>query len=161
MQIPEPLMEHQWLHKLIGEWTFEGECNMGPDQPPIKNTGRESVRSLGGLWTVGEGESEMPGGGTSQSLMTLGYDPQLQRFVGTFIAGCMTWLWPYNGSLDADKKVLTLDSEGPSFADDGTMTKYQDIIEFLDDDLRTLSSQYLNADGKWVPFMKARYQRVK
>ena len=161
MQIPEPQMEHQWLHKLIGEWTFEGECTMSPDQPPVKNTGRETVRSLSGLWTIGEGESEMPGGGTSQSVMTLGYDPQLQRFVGTFIAGCMTSLWPYNGSLDADKKVLTLDSEGPSFAGDGTMAKYQDTIEFLNDDLRTLSSQYLNSDGQWVPFMKVQYQRVK
>ncbi len=161
MQIPEPGKEHQWLHKLIGDWTFETECSMGPDQPPMKSTGKETVRSLGGLWTVGEGENEMPGAGTSQSVMTLGYDPQLKQFVGSFVAGCMTHLWPYNGTLDAGEKVLTLDSEGPSFADDGTMTKYQDIIEFLSDDIRTLSSQYLGPDGKWVPFMKARYQRVK
>ncbi|MBC7967945.1 MAG: DUF1579 domain-containing protein [Fuerstia sp.] len=161
MQIPAPQKEHQWLHKLVGEWTFEGECSAGSDKPPMKNTGKETVRSLGGLWTIGEGEGEMPGGGTCQSIMTLGYDPQLKQFVGTFIAGVMTHLWPYNGALDADEKVLTLDSEGPSFADDGTMTKYQDIIEFLSDDHRTLSSQYLGPDGKWVPFMKAHYQRVK
>ena len=73
----------------------------------------------------------------------------------------MTHLWPYKGTLDADENVLTLDSEGPSFAGDGTMAKYQDIIEFLNDDLRTLSSQYLGPDGKWVPFMKAHYHRVK
>ena len=161
MQVPAPQKEHQWLHKLVGQWTFEGECSMGPDQPPMKNTGKETVRSLGGLWTIGEGEGEMPGGGTCQSIMTLGYDPLLKQFVGTFIAGVMTRLWPYNGSLDADEKVLTLDSEGPSFADDGTMAKYQDIIEFLSDEIRTLSSQYLGPDGRWVPFMKAHYQRVK
>lgn len=161
MEIHEPQMEHQWLHKLVGEWTFEGECNMGPDQPAMKNTGKETVRSLGGLWTIGEGEGEMPSGGVMQSIMTLGYDPQMKQFVGTFIAGCMTRLWPYNGSLDAEKKVLTLDSEGPSFAGDGTMAKYQDIIEFLNDDLRTLSSQYLSPEGTWIPFMKAHYRRVK
>lgn len=161
MDFPKPQKEHQWLHRLVGDWTFEVECSTGQDQPPTKYTGKESVRSLGGLWTIGEGEGEMPDGGANQSIMTLGYDLQQKRFVGTFIAGCMTRLWPYDGALDVDEKVLTLDSAGPSFADDGTMVKYQDIIEFLSDDHRTLSSQYLGSDGKWVPFMKAHYQRVK
>ncbi len=127
----------------------------------MKSTGQETVRSLGGLWTVGEGENQMPDGDIFQSIMTLGYDPLLQRFVGTYVAGCMTHLWPYNGSLDTDEKVLTLDSAGPSCVGDGTMAKYQDIIEFLSDDHRTLSSQYLGPDGQWVPFMKAHYHRVK
>ena len=161
MQTPEPQKEHQWLQRLVGEWTFEAECSSGPDQPPMKNTGREVVRSLGGLWTIGEGEGEMPSGGTCRSIMTLGYDPQTGRFVGTFIASVMTHLWPYNGSLDAAGKVLTLDSEGPSFAGDGKMAKYQDIIEFVSDDHRILSSQFLGEDGQWVPFMKAHYRRTK
>ena len=161
MEMPAPQKEHQWLHKLVGDWTCESECSMGPDHPPMKNTGQETVRSLGGLWTVGEGENQMPDGDIFQSIMTLGYDPLLQRFVGTYVAGCMTHLWPYNGSLDANEKVLTLDSAGPSFVGDGTMAKYQDIIEFLSDDHRTLSSRYLGPDGQWVPFMKAHYHRVK
>jgi hypothetical protein len=159
MQTPEPQKEHQWLQRLVGEWTFEGECSMGPDQPPMKNVGRETVRSLGGLWTIGEGSGEMPDGGNCESIITLGFDPQTERFVGTFIASVMTHLWPYNGTLDATGKVLTLDSEGPSFAGDGTMAKYQDIIEFLSDNHRTLSSQVLGPDGQWVPFMKAHYRR--
>lgn len=161
MEIPAPQKEHQWLQKLVGEWTFESECSMGPDQPPMKSTGQEVVRSLGGLWTIGEGSGEMPGGGTCQSVMTLGYDPQAKRFVGTFIASVMTNLWTYNGALDVAEKVLTLDTEGPSFAGDGTMSKYQDIIEFLSDDHRTLSSQVLGPDGKWMPFMKAHYRRKR
>ena len=160
MEIPAPGKEHQWLHRLIGEWTFETECNMGPDQPPLKSAGKETVRSLGGLWTIGEGEGAMPGGGVSHSVMTLGYDPVSKRFVGTFIASVMTHLWPYNGTLDAEEKVLTLDSEGPSFADDGKTAKYQDIIEFISDDHRILSSQYLNPEGQWIPFMKAHYRKT-
>lgn len=159
MEPPKPTPEHEWLQRLVGEWSFESECNMGPDQPPMKSSGRESVRSLGGLWTLGEGVSEMPSGGEWRSIMTLGYDPQSKRFVGTFVGSVMTHLWPYNGTLDAARRVLTLDSEGPSFADDGTMAKYQDIIEFVSNDHRTLSSQYLGPDGKWVPFMKAHYRR--
>ena len=54
MQV-QPSAEHYWLQKLVGEWTSESECVMGPDQPPMKATGKETVRSVGGLWTIGEG----------------------------------------------------------------------------------------------------------
>ena len=158
----KPQKEHEWLHKLVGEWSFGGECGMGPDQPPMKSTGTETVRSLGGLWTIGEGKGEMPGGGPMTSIMTLGYDPQKERFVGSFIASMMTHLWPYEGTLDPSGKVLTLDSEGPSFTGDGRTVKYQDIIEWKSDDHRTLSSRAKGDDGKWGPFfMTAHYRRKK
>jgi hypothetical protein len=57
-----PHDEHFWLQKLVGEWTVEMECVMGPDQPPMKSTGTEVSRSLGGMWTVGEGSGETPDG---------------------------------------------------------------------------------------------------
>lgn len=157
----EPQKEHQWLQKLVGEWTYESDCRMGPDQPPMKSGGTESVRSIGGLWTLGEGRCEMPGGEAGTTIMTLGYDPARKRFVGTFVASMMTHLWIYDGELNAAGTVLTLDAEGPSFTGDGKMTKYQDIMEFKTDDHRILSSQWLGDDGRWVGFMTAHYRRVK
>jgi hypothetical protein len=156
----EPHQEHRWLDKLVGEWTFEGECNMGPDQPPSKNRGVEVVRSLGGLWTIGESESEMPEGGTAKFVMTLGYDPVAKRFVGTFIASCMTHLWTYSGALDESGKVLALDAEGPASTAAGT-AKYRDSIEFIDEDHRVLTSHMLGDDGQWHVFMTAHYRRKK
>lgn len=157
METPQPSAEHRWLQKLVGEWRFEYDCSPAPDQPPEKLTGTEVVRSLGGLWTIGEGE--MPGGEGCQTIMTLGYDPLTKKFIGSFIASVMTHLWPYQGSLDLAKNTLTLDSEGPSFADQTKMTKYQDIITFIDDNHRTLSSQYLDDQRQWQPFMTAHYYR--
>lgn len=157
----EPKPEHRWLQQLVGEWTFETEAVMGPDQPPVKHTGTESVRTLGDLWVLCEGKGEMPGGGTGLMLITLGYDPARQRFVGTFIGSMMTHLWLYDGALDTAGKVLTLDAEGPSFAGDGTMAKYQDIFEILGPDDRTLKSQVRGDDGQWRQFMTARYRRKK
>lgn len=157
----EPQKEHQWLQKLVGEWTSEAEATMGPDKPPEKFTGTESVRSLGGLWILAEGRGEMPGGGAATTLLTLGYDPQKKRFVGTFIGSMMTHLWVYDGALDADGKALTLDTEGPSMAAEGKMVKYQDVIEFKSDDHRTLTSRMLGDDGEWHTFMTANYRRVK
>lgn len=45
----EPQKEHQWLQKLVGEWTYETDVTMGSDQPAEKATGTEQVRSIGGL----------------------------------------------------------------------------------------------------------------
>jgi hypothetical protein len=156
----EPQKEHAWLQRLVGEWTYEAEAVMAPGQPPMKSQGVESVRSLGGLWIVGDGHGECPGGGPATTLLTLGYDPQKKRFVGTWVGSMMTHLWTYDGALDAAGKVLTLDAEGPSFAGDGTtMAKYQDITEIMGDDHRVLTSRVLGADGKWNQFMTAHYRR--
>lgn len=160
MQAPEPTPEHEWLLQLVGNWVFESECKMGPDQPPLKSTGKQSTRSLGSLWTLAEMENDGPDGEPMRSLMTLGFDPAKQRFVGTFIATCITHLWPYDGQLDSARKTLILDSEGPSFAGDGTMAKYQDIIEVVDRNQYLLSSQIQNPDGSWTRFMNAQYNRV-
>jgi hypothetical protein len=160
MEIPQPTPEHEWLLQLVGDWTFESECSMGPDQPAMKTIGKQTTRSLGSLWTLGEMEQEGPDGKPMQSLFTLGFDPAKQRFVGSFIASCMTHLWPYDGQLDDARKVLTLDSEGPSFAGDGLMAKYQDMIEIIDQNRYVLSSRYQNQDGTWTDFMKASYLRV-
>jgi Protein of unknown function (DUF1579) len=154
----KPQAQHQWLDQFIGEWISECECSMGPDQPPSKTQGSEVVRSLGGVWIVAEGEGEMPDGETGKTLMTLGYDPQSDRYVGTFIGSMMTHLWIYNGALDAAGKVLTLDTTGPNFSD-SAMTQYQDIIEFISADHRVMRSQILNDDGTWLQFMTAHYRR--
>jgi hypothetical protein len=149
--------EHLWLSKFVGDWTMEAEGLMGPDQPPVKTTGIQTTRMLGNLWMIAEGEGECPDGSTAQSIITLGYDPQKQRFVGTFIASMMTHLWPYEGKLDGN--VLTLDSEGPSFTGEGPMVKYQDIIERVGDDHWILRSRMPGEDGQWIQFMTAHYRR--
>ena len=158
----EPQKEHHWLQKLVGEWQMEAEAVMGPGQPNVKTRGSERVRSLGGLWVVCEGEGEMPGGGTGYSIMTLGYDPRAKRYVGTWVGSMMTHMWVYDGSLDAAGRVLTLNAEGPDFAAGGEKNaKYQDIIEMVTDDHRTLTSRTPGPDGKWVQFMQAHYRRTR
>jgi hypothetical protein len=157
----EPQKEHQWLQKLVGEWTCEAEATMEPGKPAEKCKGTESVRSLGGLWVLAEGHGEMPGGEPATTLMTLGYDSQKKRFVGTFIASMMTHLWLYEGDLDAAERVLTLETEGPSMAGDGKMAKYRDVIELKSDDHRVLTSHALGEDGKWHVFMTANYRRKR
>lgn len=156
-----PQQEHAWLQKLVGDWTMESECVGEPGQPSAKHRGTETVKSIGDLWVVGEGKGEMPGGGTANMMITLGFDPKRNRFVGTWVGSMMAQLWVYEGELDAAKRVLTLNSEGPSFTDPAKLAKYQDIIEIRSDDHRILSSRTLGDDGKWTNFMTAHYHRAK
>jgi hypothetical protein len=156
----EPRKEHHWLQRLVGEWTFEFEAEM-PGEPPSRHTGTEIVRSLGGVWTVGEANEETTDGRGHTSIMTLGYDPARQRFVGTFVGSMMTYLWVYDGELDAEEKTLALYAEGPSFTTEGEMGKYRDAIEFRSDDHRVMTSSVLGEDGNWSEFMTSHYHRVK
>jgi Protein of unknown function (DUF1579) len=151
--------EHRWLQKLVGDWTYETEALMGPDQPPEKSSGTESVRSLDGLWILAEGQGEMPGCGAVTTILTLGYDPQKQRYVGTWVGSMMNYLWIYDGEMDAAGQVLTLSAEGPSMMADDKMGKYRDVIEFKSDDHRVLTSHMLGNDGQWHQFMTANYRR--
>jgi hypothetical protein len=159
----EPQSQHQWLQRFVGEWTYEGEVLMGPDRPPEKTTGTESVRSLGDLWIVAEGQGEMPGCGAATTMMTLGYDPQKQRYVGTWVGSVMTYLWLYDGELNADETVLTLNAEGPAMSADSTadskMAQYKDVVEFKSDNHRLLTSHLLGDDGQWIQFMSVDYWR--
>ncbi len=157
----EPQREHQWLQQLVGEWTYECEASMEPGKPPENFKGSERVRSLGGLWVQCEGRGEMPGGGMATMLMTLGYDPQKKRYVGTWVGSMMTYLWVYDGLLDAEEKVLTLNAKGPNCAGDGKFARYKDAIEIRSHDHRVLTSHMLGNDGKWHGFMTANYRKVK
>lgn len=154
----KPQAEHQWLDKLIGEWNVQSECIMGPDQPPQKGTATLTCRSMGGLWIIADGKSETPEGDPFDYMITLGYDPAKQQFVGSFIASVMTHMWPYSGKLDKSGKRLPLDSTGPKFDGSG-MGEYQDIIEIVDDNHWVMKSQLKGDDGQWVEFMTAHHRR--
>lgn len=91
--------------------------------------------------------------------MTLGYDPQKKQYQGTWLGSMMTHLWVYAGSLDAEKKVLTLNTEGPTFTEEGKLAKYKDVIEIKSPDHRVLTSHMLGDDGKWRQIMTANYRR--
>jgi len=156
----KPERQHEWLKQLVGEWAFESEADFGPDQPKLKSSGTEIVRSMGDLWFVCEGQGEVPGAGGQMSMqMTLGYDPARERFVGSWIGSVMTHMFVYEGRLDDSEKILALDTEGPSFSDPAKQDRYQDVIEILDKNTRLLRSHMPGPDGGLVEFMVARYTR--
>ncbi|RXF73322.1 DUF1579 domain-containing protein [Hansschlegelia zhihuaiae] len=157
METPKPAKEHEWLGQLVGDWTFEGDFWMGPDQPRVKTSGRWSIRSLGGLWVVADGVGEDPTGATNTSQMTIGYEPERGRFVGSFIASMMTKFWLYDGQLDGDR--LVLEAEGPAFSGQGTAL-YRDVFAIEGREGFRLTSEVQGEDGGWTEFLTADYRRA-
>jgi hypothetical protein len=160
MDMAKPGKEHEWLNRLIGDWAYEVEAACNPGEPPAKFGGTERVRPVGGLWIIAEGQGEMPGGGTAQMILTLGFDPDKRRFVGTWVGSMMTTLWVYQGSLDESGKRLTLETTGPSHGEPGKTANYREMIELTGDTSRTFTSTVQASDGTWSTMMTARYQRT-
>jgi len=152
----EPQAEHRWLQRMVGEWRTESS-GAGPDGKVLTWKGTETVRSMGELWVLAEGKSGSEFG-PSESLMQLGFDPQKQRFVGTFASSDMAYLWVYDGALSEDGRSLPLDSVGPGMDEGGGMAEYRDVIEFVTDDHRLLRALVLR-DGAWQEFMTTHFRR--
>ena len=158
-EMPQPQKEHQWLQKFVGQWNTESEIQM-PGQEPMKIAGSEKVRSLGGFWIVSNLKCDIPGQ-PMNGVMTVGYDPKTEKFVGTWIDSMGSHLWKYEGELDEAASRLTLESEGPCPMEGGKIRTMRDVIEFQDDDARTLTSYVQGDDGQWTSFMKMTATRKK
>ena len=154
MEAAKPQIEHEWLQKLVGQWSFE----MPGKEPGSKHVGTEAIRSIGDLWIQAEGHGRMPDGQPTVTMLTLGYDPDKSKFVGTWLGSMMTYLWVYEGSLDGN--VLALDTTGPSFTKKGEMAKYREVIDIRTPDHRVFTSSFLDDGGKWRQLMTIDYRRT-
>lgn len=153
----KPQVEHQWLEKLVGSWEFEHACQM-PDGTKSTTPGEMQCRMLGGLWLIMESSGQSDDGEPWSSIMTLGFDPAIDRYVGTFLGSMMANIWSYQGVLDSTNKRLPLDTQGPKFDGSG-VCPYRDTIEWIESDRWLFTSQMQLDDGQWVQFMEGLHVR--
>lgn len=158
--VPQVLEEHEWLQPYVGEWDVTSEMRMEPGAEPTRTTSSESVRAIGPLWVVGEGRADSDGV-AFRSVLTLGYDPDKEAFVGTWIDSATPYLWTFEGQLDDARKALTLETEGPEWGVMGTTAKYRERHEFIDADHRTTASSIQKEDGSWFTFLRTDCRREK
>jgi hypothetical protein len=154
-QREEPI---DFLHRLAGEWSVVAEATLGPGQEPVRTESREVARLLGGKWLVAESTRSVRGQ-LFTSILTLGYDPFNERFVGTWIDSMQTHLWSYTGMLDDSRTVLMLETEGPILGDPTRTAQYREVIEIVAADHKVMRSMILGPDGKWFEFARAEYRR--
>lgn len=154
----KPQQEHQWLDQLLGQWKFDHDCHM-PDGSQSTAQGTMTCRSLGGMWLIAESSGNSAEGGAWSAIMTLGFDPAQNQYIGTFVGSMMTHMWPYHGLLDSSGKRLPLNTEGPKFDGSG-IGKYRDTIEIVDANTWLLISELQSPDGQWQQFMTGKHMRA-
>jgi Protein of unknown function (DUF1579) len=163
--IPEPtpewnqLPQHEWLHQFLGEWENTSETLAGPGGEAVDWESTETIRSIGGLWIVSDC-TVRTGGQLFTAQMTVGYDLRSEAFVGSWVDSAQMTLWTYEGQLDEDRRVLTLEAEGPSMVDPSRTVLYRDQLELIDADTKRMMSSVQEADGSWTVFMTAEGRRV-
>jgi Protein of unknown function (DUF1579) len=148
-ELPQPQKEHRWLQQLAGEWEAEVSMYMEPGQPPQKSKATESVRTVGGFWTVAEEKGQFMGA-PFNAFMTLGYDTDKEKFVATWVDSMASNLWKYEGTLDAAGKVLTLESEGRCPQLGGKLIHVREVLEVKSKNHKVFTSSMLGDDGKWI-----------
>ncbi len=149
---------HQWLLAWVGEWSVDASVQMDPDLPPMTAKGTEKVSAVGSNWIIARTESDWMGMPYASAL-TLGYDDEKKKFVGTWIDSFATYMWVYEGTLDAAGKVLTLETEGPG--PNGEHCKFRETTEMKSPDHRHFTSSMQGADGAWTQIVTMDYRRVK
>ena len=152
-EMPKPVKEHEWLKQLAGDWTGEGECFMEPGKP-LKCSSTETAKMLGGFWCLTDMKGIF-GGLDMNGIMTLGYDPEKKKYVGTWVDNVSHFKWDYIGTMDASGKILTLEAEGPNIKVPGKMAKYKDVIEMKSDKHKIFTSSMQGEDGQWQVCMKS------
>lgn len=154
----QALQPVEFLEALTGEWSVVSEAKLGPDREPVRTESRESARLIGGTWMVAE-RTGTAGGAPFTAVLTLGYDPIEEQFIGTWISGRQTHMWTYTGSLDATGARLTLETEGPVMGDPETIGEYREVIEIRGRDSKVMRSMILGPDGEWFEFQRSEYRR--
>lgn len=149
-----------FLEALEGEWSVVAQATLGPGQEPLRMESVEVARLLGQKWLVSENTGSTPDGTPVTSILTLGYDPFRERFVGTYVSSMQTHLWSYHGQLDDAGTTLTLETEGPILGDPTRVTSYREVIEVVSADRRVTRSMILGPDGEWFEFAVAEYRRT-
>lgn len=154
--MPPPAKEHAWLQQFVGEWDAEIEMLMGPGHPTMKSKGSDSAKMVGGFWLVSDGKNdEFP----YTCRLTLGFDEQQKKYVGTWVDSMSSYLWHYVGTMDVDGRSLVLETEGPFPPVPGKLSKFREVTEFKSKDHRVFTSSRLGDDGQWTPQLRINFRR--
>ena len=156
----KPLPQHAWLERFVGTWRTETTFRVGPDGADQTVAGSETVRNLGGLWATGESVTVLSEDQSMTTIWGIGYDVSEKGYRSFWVVSMSSHLWKGVGTLSKDGNSLIIDCVGPSMGDDDGTANYRDVIEFLDDNHRTLTSFGETPDGSFTEFMKVHFYRV-
>lgn len=154
-----PLTEqHKVLTQDEGEWNAAMTMWIPGVPEPIKGSGSEVNRLIGGgLWVISDFTSEI-GGEEFVGHGTFGYDPVAEKYVGTWVDSMTPHIATMEGTYDADSRTMTflMEAVGP----DGTKQRHKSVAVYNEDGSRTFT-MYNAADtaSGWAKTMEIVYTK--
>lgn len=103
--------EHKMVMKSVGSWEGTMSMHMGVPEP-TKAPCTEVITAVGDLWVTTRFEMDfmgMPFSGAS----SMGYDPEKEMFVGTWIDSMTPRLTIMEGKFDEEKNAIVMHYEMP------------------------------------------------
>jgi len=158
-EMPKPTAQHEWLQQFVGEWKSTTKAIMPGQTEPMVSTGTESVKPVGEFWTVTDVKATMMDQPFTGK-MTLGYDTEKAKYVGTWVDSMTGQLWQYEGTVDPATNKLTLESEGKCPMT-GQHMQFKETLELKDSNHKIFTSQMKDESGKWVTMMTSESVRKK
>lgn len=155
--MPTPQKEHELLQRFVGEWDFVTTVYI-PGQPPMSAPGTETVRTVGEFWIIGESTGEMMGMPMT-NVITIGYDTQRGRYVGTSVDSMSTHITQYEGGVNDVGDRFTLRWQSPCPFQDGAMVNFRGVTQFDGDDRRTFTAESQNEAGEWMRIVEVTFRR--
>ena len=157
---PQPSQQHKLLEKEVGEWVGASTMWPAPGVDPMKSSGEESNKMLGGFWLQSEFKGEfagMPFAGRGQ----LGFDPDSGQYVMTWVDSVSPSLFIARGGYDEQSRTLTLIGECTDVMT-GEKKRYKAVSQYQDTDHKnfTMHEADLGSDD-WRKSMEIRYTRKK
>jgi Protein of unknown function (DUF1579) len=150
-----------WLKQLVGAWTYHFATTSDSEYPGFTITGTETVWPVGEVFVAMEAKGVGSDGKPSHSLISLGFDPDKQRFSGAHAGSAVPALFVYDGELAEDGVALHLQTSGAPMTDGNVVDEYRDTLRILDANNREQVFQVRDASGAWKEFARTRFTRVQ
>lgn len=151
--MPQPAPEHALLQKDVGEWDAKIKMWMAPGSPAMESTGSETVRMLGGFWSVAEFEGSFMGQpftGTGWA----GWDARNGQYVNAWIDSTSPGISHGTATWDEASKTLSGTMKGPG--PDGQMQTMETTVTYPDENTRVMT---MKTNGETT--MEITYTRKK
>jgi len=159
MQTVEKHREVFQSHAGIWDATF-AKFMFGPVVSPMLTSGVETNRLLnGGNWLIMSQHYEYPGG-VFEGWGMYGFDPQKDRYVGSWADSTNTHLNVSEGTYDAETRSLTLIAEGVD-PTTGEQVRVKQVISQKDDDTKVFQVFRSREDGPDMKLLEVEAKRRK
>lgn len=154
---PQVTDAHKVLRKDVGVWKAEMKIYTAPGADPIKSSGTERNRLIGGLWLISNFTGDFEGqkfNGHGQ----FGYDIDKKKYIGTWVDSMSNHMSMMEGTYD--EKTQTLTMTGEMAEPDGTKVKTKNVTKYEGKDKRIMKMYMQTPDGQWVESMEIVYTRI-